>query len=115
MYHQFYHENRSVSIEYIQAAFSKGASFIPADIVAVGRGSVCTQETVIRQLVQKLKLCDVIYINLACIATGRNSKIIVCQSDFSCILIKGSMQTNTRMIQPAVIAQVIPVKIHAPF
>ena len=26
--------------------------------------------------------CDVIYINLACIATGRNSKVIVCQSDF---------------------------------
>ena len=31
------------------------------------------------------------------------------------ILIENRMQTNTRMIQPAVIAQVIPVKIHAPF
>ena len=31
------------------------------------------------------------------------------------ILIENRIQSNTRMIQPAVIAQVIPVKIHAPF
>ena len=115
MYHPIYHENRRVSVEYIQAAFSKGASFIPADIIAVGRGSVCTQETVIRQLVQKLKLCDVIYINLACIATGRNSKVIVCQSDFFLYINQRKHADKHQDDTAAIIAQVIPVKIHAPF